>query len=439
MDIESLIAKLFLLLIFLFLSAFFSGSETAYFSLSKILLLQLEERESRKARRVVKLMRNPRRLLITILTGNTIVNVALATIAALLTSDISHAFGISEQLALLLDVVIITFIILIIGEVTPKIIAVKNAISFSQQVSLPLYSFSIILSPVSYILTKFTEGVAKSLGVDEEALSFSEEELKSLLEEGKKEGTIEEEETEMIHSIFEFAKTSVREIMIPRIDMVCIEKNSSLENLMKLIKTKGHTRIPLYDDLVDNILGIIHAKDLLSYINLNKQCLDSENTDLTHLARPVHFVPESKMIDELLKEFQRVKTHMAIVVDEYGGTAGLITLEDVIEEIVGEIQDEYDKETPLVQQVDDNTFLVDPKINIHELEEEINQDIPAEAGYETLGGLIFSLTGYVPHEKELIAYGKFDIIIEKIDKNRILQVRLIIQDRKDTDSNLHKE
>jgi len=429
LEIEQIIVKILLLFIFLFLSAFFSGSETAFFSLSKILLLQLEESDSRKANRVVQLMRNSKQLLITILTGNTIVNVALATIAALLTADLCRIFNFSEGIALLLEVIVITFIILIIGEVSPKIIAVKNAVSFSQRVSLPLAIISVVLFPVTFILTKFTEGVAKSLGVKEEALSFSEEELKTLLEVGEKEGTIEKEETEMIHSIFEFAKTSVREIMIPRIDMVCVEKNSTFDKLMEIVKAKGHTRIPLYEDRVDNILGIIHAKDLLNYINLKKQSQDSGGIDLVKLARPVHFVPESKMIDELLKEFQQVKTHMAIVVDEYGGTAGLITLEDVIEEIVGEIQDEYDKEAPLVRQIDEKTFLVNAKINIHELEERLRHNIPADGAYETLGGLIFNLTGYVPREKELISYGKFDFIIEKIEKNRILQVRLVITDR----------
>lgn len=434
MDIEQFIIKLILLFIFLFLSAFFSGSETAFFSLSKILLLHLEESDSRKAKRVVQLMKKPRRLLITILTGNTIVNVSLATIAALLTADMCRVFHFSEALALFLEVVAITIIILIIGEVTPKIIAVKNAISFSQQASLALSTISIILHPITYILTKFTESVAKRLGVKEEALSFSEEELKTLLEVGKKEGTIEKEETEMIHSIFEFARTSVREIMIPRIDMVCVEKKSSLDKLMQVIKIKGHTRIPLYEERVDNILGIIHAKDLLNYINLKQQTLDSEGIDLVKLARPVHFVPESKMIDELLKEFQQVKMHMAIVVDEYGGTAGLITLEDVIEEIVGEIQDEYDKEVPLVRQIDDRTFMVNAKINIHELEEMLHHNIPADGGYETLAGLIFNVTGYVPREKELISYGKFDFIIEKIEKNRIIKVRLVITDRSEVNT-----
>ncbi|MBN1348541.1 HlyC/CorC family transporter [candidate division KSB1 bacterium] len=433
MEIEQLIVKIIVLLIFLMLSAFFSGSETAYFSLSKILLLQLEERESKNANRVAKLMKNPRQLLITILTGNTIVNVALATFAALFAAEIGNSFQIGEELIVFLEVLVITFVILIVGEVTPKVIAVKNAMSFSQKVSLPLYIFSFILSPISFILTKFTEIVARALGVNEEALSFSEEELRSLIEARKIEGSIEEEESEMIHSIFEFTKTSVKEIMVPRIDMVCVEKNSSLEKLMAIIKERGHTRIPLYEDRVDNILGIVHAKDLLNYINLQKRNFESEGIDLVGLARPVHFIPESKMIDELLKEFQHAKTHMAIVVDEYGGTAGLITLEDVIEEIVGEIQDEYDKESPLVRQIDEKTYIVNAKINIHELEQILEQPIPADGGYETLAGLIFSLTGYVPREKELIAYGKFDFIVEKIEKNRILQVRVVITDRVEED------
>ena len=215
--------------------------------------------------------------------------------------------------------------------------------------------------------------------------------------------------------------------MIPRIDMVCVEKSISLSELIELIKTRGHTRIPLYDEKVDNILGIIHAKELLPFINGG-----SQKVDFVSLVRPALFVPESKLIDELLKDFQVEKQHMAIVVDEYGGTAGLITLEDVIEEIVGEIQDEYDIEKPLYKKIDDIHFLVDAKIDLDELNDELNMNLPVDKSYESLGGFIFNLIGSVPEKKQEIEYDRYKFIIEKIDRNRIVEV-LIIKTQKESE------
>ena len=202
--------------------------------------------------------------------------------------------------------------------------------------------------------------------------------------------------------------------------MVCAEKSISFNELVDIIKTEGHTRIPLYDEKVDNILGIIHAKELLPFIDGN-----SKKVDLASLARPALFVPESKPIDELLKDFQVEKQHMAIVVDEYGGTAGLITLEDVIEEIVGEIQDEYDTEKPLFKKIDDSHFLVDAKIDLDELNDELEMNLPVDQSYESLGGFIFSLIGSVPQKKQEIEFGIYKFIIERIERNRIREVLII--------------
>jgi putative hemolysin len=297
---------------------------------------------------------------------------------------------------------------------------VKNAEQFAQRVSLALTFATTLLFPITILLSQFAQFVSQKSGVKEEGLPLSEEELKVLLEVGEEKGALEEEEKEMIRSIFEFGKIQAREIMVPRIDMVCVEKNTSIEELVDIIKKKGHTRIPLYEEKVDNILGIVYAKDLLPHLQTKPV-----KVELTSLARPAYFVPESKLIDELLKEFQQEKIHMAIVVDEYGGTAGLITLENIIEEIVGEIQDEYDTEPLLYRKIDDNTLLVNAKIDMDELNKLLDVPLPTGENYESLGGFIFNLTGYVPEEKEVLKYNDYSFVIEKIERNRIIQVRII--------------
>lgn len=412
--------RIIIFLILIVCSAFFSGSEAAFFSLSKEMIDRLRESSSRTSVRIVKLLTRPRVLLVTILVGNTIVNVAAATVAALLTADLSSYLQFSENIAIIIEIIVVTLVLVIFGELTPKIFAVKNSYKFAGAVSIPLSVVSFMLYPLVLVLNKFPALLSGILATRVKKHLLSKEELKTLIEVSEEKGTLQEDEREMIHSIFEFSKTTAKEIMVPRIDMVCAEKNISLNDLIEVIKTEGHTRIPLYEEKVDNILGIIHAKELLPFINN-----DLQKIDLVSLARPALFVPESKPIDELLKDFQVEKQHMAIVVDEYGGTAGLITLEDVIEEIVGEIQDEYDTEKPLFKKIDDNCYLVDAKINLDVLNEELSLELPVDQSYESLGGFIFNLIGSVPQRKQEIEYGIYRFIIEKIDRNRIKEVLII--------------
>ena len=415
------VVSIFIFFLLLFLSAFFSGSESAYFSLTNLILSRMREDKSPAAKRVIELMKEPRRLLITILTGNTIVNIGAATIAALFMARLSRILGLTEKMSLLIliQVITVTLIILILSEISPKLIAVKNAQRFSFKVSLPLKYIAFILSPVTFVLIKFADFLSSHLGIEKGRFFYSEEEIKALIEMGEEKGALQEEEKQMINSIFEFGETTVKEVMVPRIDMVCVEKETSIEKLVDIINEKGHTRIPVYEETMDHIKGIIHAKDLLPFLKKKK-----EKINLLSLARPPYFVPESKKIDELLREFQRERIHMAIVVDEYGGTAGLITLEDIIEEIVGEIQDEYDFETPLYRIIDDKTILLDAKIDLHDLNELLEAPLPTEEGYDTLGGFLYNLAGYVPKEKEVIKYNNYDFVIEKTEGQRIVEVRL---------------
>ena len=410
-----------LFIFFIILSAFFSGSESAYFSLSSVDLQRLsdEKDKSRSVGRILHLMEKPRLLLMSILIGNTIVNVAAATVAALFTSNLIPAGHRSGGSAIFVEIVVVTLVILIFSEVSPKVFAVKQSFRFASKVSLPLLWVVKILTPISFVFDRMTRGISFVLGIHREAPFVDEEELKTLFEVGEEKGTLDRAEKEMIHSIFEFRETAVKEVMVPRMDMICVEKDTPIEDILNLVKEKGHSRIPVYDEKVDNVAGILFVKDLLPYMRQEKAV-----PDLLSLVRRAYFVPESKMIDDLLKEFQKERIHMAIVVDEYGGTAGLITLEDVIEEIVGEIRDEYDKETPLIKQVNENSWLIDGKIDIEDLNESLDLNIPTEEDYESLGGFIFSIIGRIPREKEEVRYLNHLLVVEKVQRQRIKKVRI---------------
>ncbi len=407
-------------LFLLILSGFFSASETAYFSLSARDLERMRSKKDYGSKQVITLLSQSKRLLITILVGNTVVNIGAASLAAILTIDICEKVGFDPNIGVIIDVIIVTFVILICTEIVPKIAAVKNAKKVARNFAFPLTIFFYLFSPIVSIFHAFTQWLSSILRVSKNKFLVSEEELLSLVDVVEEKGTLQQDEKEMIHSIFEFGETTVREIMIPRIDMVSTPVNSELNMLLGLINQHLHSRIPLYRDKVDNIIGIIYAKDLLPLINKKS----SEKVNLEKLARTAYFVPEQKKIDELLREFQKERIHMAIVVDEYGGTAGLVTLEDIIEEIVGEIQDEHDSELPLYQKISDLEYLVDGSMDLEELNEELDLNLPTEEGVETIGGFLFGLFGSVPKEKQSIAYENYKFTVEKVYRRRIKNVRI---------------
>jgi gliding motility-associated protein GldE len=412
---------LVIFLILLILSAFFSASETAYFSLSSTDLQRMKNKSDFNSKQVVQLLSHPKKLLITVVVGNTLVNIGAASLAAIITLDICDRLGLDPTLGVIIDVIIVTFVILICTEIIPKVAAVKNAIRVSRSFSLPLTIFYYIFLPLVSIFHTFTHWLTSIFRVSKSKLLLSEDELRSIVDMGEEKGTLQQDEKEMIHSIFEFSETIVREIMIPRIDMICISTASKLDSLLNLIKKNLHSRIPLYKDKVDNIVGIVYAKDLLPFVNRKSE----SDFVLEKLARPAYFVPEQKKIDELLREFQTERIHMAIVVDEYGGTAGLVTLEDIIEEIVGEIQDEHDSEQPLYQKVGENEYLVDGGMDLEELNEELDLRLPTEEGVETIAGFLFGLFGSVPKEKQSVSYQEYKFIVEKVFRRRIKKIRII--------------
>jgi len=415
-----IVVYVILFLILLTLSAFFSGSETAYFSLTHAQLHHFRESADKAERQVASLMVFPRQLLITIVIGNTMVNITIASLAAVLTLKLNVLLQFDQGLIVLLDVIVVTFVLLVLSEILPKVVAVRSSENFSRKTVYILTFIYYLFYPVSIALAKFTQFLQTHTGLSEKRILLTEDELKTLAEVGEEQGTLHKDEKEMIHSIFEFGETTVKEAMVPRTDMIVVDTSTTLNKLMQLVKTKLHSRIPVFKGEIDNIIGILYVKDLLPYLSKTKK----EPIDLQKLARPAYFVPEQKKIDELLREFQEEHIHMALVVDEYGGISGLITLEDIIEEIVGEIQDEYDKESPLFKKLDENTFIIDGRMSLEELNDELDLLLPTVEGVETISGFILNLLGSLPKEKEEVTYQRYKFTVEKINRNRILKVRL---------------
>jgi putative hemolysin len=315
---------------------------------------------------------------------------------------------------------VVTFVILILSEILPKVVAVRNAEAFSKKVSLLLSLFYYTILPVSFLLSHLTRFIQEHSGFAKDKMLLTEDELRTLAEVGEEQGALQKDEREMIHSIFEFGETTVKEVMVPRPDMIVVNTETTLIQLMELMKIKLHSRIPVYKGRIENIVGILYVKDLLHLLSRQKH----EPINLEKLVRPAYFVPEQKKIDDLLKEFQKQHIHLAIVVDEYGGVSGLVTLEDIIEEIVGEIQDEYDKESPLFQKISDDTYIVDGRITLEEMNQELDLNLPTEEGFETISGFILNMLGAVPKEKEKLSYQHTDFTVEKIYRNRILKVKV---------------
>ncbi|MBU0518484.1 hemolysin family protein [bacterium] len=407
----------------LVLSAFFSSTETAFFSLTQSILSELKEARDPRSRRVVRLLERPKELLITILSGNALVNAAIAVMATFLAIEICEMTGFSVAAGLTISVLLVTGLILILGEITPKIIAIKYAVTWALWSSLPLDLFRRLLWPLSAFLTLLSAGLSRALRVDRARLNISEDEIKTLVEVSEERGALEEDERAMIQGIFEISEMMVKEIMVPRVDIVSLPVTATAQDVITLVKERGHSRIPIYHESLDKIAGLIHVKDLLPYMENGDWKID-----LSQIIREANFVPEGKKIDDLLRQFQGEKSHMAIVVDEYGGTAGLVTLEDVLEEIVGEIQDEYDREVPLCQKISEDVLVVDARIDIDELNEHLGGNaLPDSDDYETLGGFIFSQMGDLPQAKGTIDYGNLHFIVEEVSGNRISQIRIEVR------------
>lgn len=413
-----LIIETICLLGFLILSAFFSGSETALFSLNKLQLKKMQKEVSGwRVNSIIKLLDDPQKTLITILTGNMFVNIAASSLATYLAIKLFGNVGIGIAGGIMI------FTILVFGEIVPKSLAISNAETIAKKIARPVEIISSVLFPLILFFKIIINAlyyffVKKKV---KEKKEITEEDLITLINVGKDEGVIEEEEKKMIRNIFAFGDTMVKEVMVPRVDMACISTNTKLGSILNLIKKIGHSRIPVYNETIDNIVGILYTKDLL--VVYEQWYKSKERFDLKKIIRRAYFVPENKKIDDLLDIFQKDKIQIAIAIDEYGGTAGLVTMEDVVEEIVGEIIDEYDKETKLYEIIDNNTVIADGIISIDKINELLNIEIP-ENDFETLGGFIYDLMGRVPNKNETIEYKNIQITIEEVVKNRIIRVMI---------------
>lgn len=393
--------------VFLFFSALFSGSETSLVSLDSIKLKRIHKR-SQNIDYLTKLLSNPSRFITTILIGNTLVNTLLST---LLTSVLIRAFG---GVGLAISIFLSTFLLLVFGEVTPKILAIKKAEDFAYNIARPLDIFAKLVFPLRYIFDKVANAFIKAIGIklDKES-GLSQEELKAVIELSHKHGVVKENEKEMIRSVLELTQTHVKEIMTPRPDIKALSVDRSQNEAMELLKHVQYSKIPVYKDNIDNIVGILYSKDLFF----------SPDKDFKTLVKPAMFVPETKKIDELLKDFQSQKTKIAIAVDEYGNTYGLVTLEDILEEIVGEIYDEFDTKEKLVEKMDEKTFRIKGNTPIYLVNAELNVEIP-EGNYDTIAGYVLFLFKKIPQEGESVIKRNKLFRVEKLVGKRIKSIIL---------------
>jgi len=405
---------LFILGVLLLLSAFFSASETAIFSANKVKIRHLVEEGNKKAALTRRLMEQPGKIISTILIGNNVVNIGATALATSVAISLLGATGAGIATG------IMSVLILLFGEITPKTLVSLHPEDFAMRVSGILNGLGKLLSPIIYIFNAFTNYLIRLInGPDKENHLITEEELRMLVNVGEEEGFIDEDEREMIDSIFEFDDTLVREVMIPRIDIVAVSVTEPLDNVVRLIMKAGHSRIPVFDETVDNIIGLVYAKDLLQvYVEPRP-----EGSSLRELMRPAYYVPESKKVRDLFAELRREKVHMAIVLDEYGGTAGLVTIEDVIEEIVGDIQDEYDQEEKEIEGQSDGSYVVDARTPINEINELLGLTLP-EDEFETINGWVFHNLGTLPEQGQELDIGELHVKIEKVSGQRIEKLHL---------------
>ncbi len=414
--------ELLILFVLILLSALFSLSETAITAVSRIKIRHYVEQKIRGARALSRLREYPSRLLGTVLISNNVVNVAISSLVTSMIISHMERLGLGNLgYAVGIAIGVATFLLLVFGEITPKTIALKNAERLAL-ITAPYIDFlSVVLQPLIYVLTAISLPFIRLFGakIPQKGPFLSREEIRILLAVSEKEGGLEEEEREMISSIFEFGSTVVREVITPRPDMVAVDVKEPVEKLVKLMQDTGHSRIPVFDATLDNMLGVVHAKELLSLFG---SC--GPDVTIRDYIRPLLFVPESKKVSDLLHQMQAARSHIAVIVDEYGTTVGLVTLEDLIEEIVGEIHDEFEKEEKAFIQTDANAWDVDARLSVSDVNKQLEVGIP-EGEYDTVSGFVFSLLGKVPVVGDIVKYDDLSISVERIHRRRITRVKIV--------------
>jgi len=412
----SAVAGIIAILILLCASALISGSEVAYFSLTPADKNKIKNSGDRSSGRILQLLSRPEKLLATILIANNFLNVGIVIISTFVTANIID-FREEPVFAFIFQVVIVTFLILLFGEIIPKLFANQHAVRFARWMSYPLMIMEGLIAPLSILLIKSTSFARKRLRIKGDNISM--DELSDALD--LTSGVVAEEKN-ILKSIVKFSNIDVSDIMKPRMDVVAVETGTSLNEVITIINNSGYSRIPVYKDNLDNVVGILYVKDLLSHIN------KSNDFDWLPLIRPSYFVPGTKKINALLQEFREKKIHLAIVVDEYGGTDGIVTLEDVLEEIVGEITDESDDIEPLYVKLDENNYVFDAKVllidfyKVLNIQDDIFENVRGDA--DTLAGLILELRGEIPAVNEKLKTDDFLFTIVSADRRRIKKVKV---------------
>lgn len=417
---DSVGIRLVLVILLLGLSGFFSSAETALTTVSKMRIRTLAEAGDKKAITLMKVIENPGKMLSMILVGNNIVNLSASSMMTTLTMELfgSKAVGVATG--------VLTLLILVFGEITPKTMATLNAERLSLAYAGIVYWLMRLLTPVIFLVNKLSTAVMFLLRVDpnKKPDAITEDELRTIVEVSHEEGVIESEEKKMINNVFDFGDAVARDVMVPRIDMVMVDVNATYKELIELFRKERFTRIPVYENSTDNVIGIINVKDFLLYDNAQK-------FSLRDLLRQPLYTYEYKKTAELMVEMRKTSNNIIIVLDEYGATAGLITLEDMLEEIVGDIRDEYDEdEEDEVKEIAPNEYLVSGSAKLDDLNDRLDLELESE-DYDSIGGLVIGLLEHLPEEGEAVDCGNIRLVVEHIEKNRIDKIRLFIQQESD--------
>ena len=413
-SVDVLLSFIAILLLLIF-SAFISGAEVAYFSLTPAELESLENND------VQNLLKKPNELLATILIANNFINVGIVVISAYL-SSIAITFPTDSSLEFVFQVVVITFLLVLFGEITPKVYANNNAVNFSLRMKKPLLFLKKLFYPLSYVLVTTTDFIDKKLAIKQTEISI--EEMSKALD--ITEHSSKEEERRILRSIVEFGNTDVKEIMKSRVDVLAIDKTTNFSEVLKIIIRSGYSRIPVFEKQFDNVLGILYIKDLIPHLNKD------DEFDWVKLCRTPYFIPETKMINDLLKEFQLKKNHIAIVVDEYGGTSGIVTLEDVLEEIVGEINDEFDVDDNIYSKLDERNYIFEGKISLNDFLKAVKgkidyfDDIKGES--DSLAGLVLEVEGRIPKMGSVCRIPPYTMTIESVDLRKVKRIKVTIDE-----------
>ena len=403
MDGSDLI-RLAILLVALLFSAFFSGSEAAFLSLQRGSLAQLQRRGGKRSERIARMAGHPEKLLPTVLTGNNLANTA----AAALGTAVATSF-LSPNNAIIVSTVVVTVLLLIFSETIPKTIAAKNSVRFALTTVGPLRVAESILFPVVWILERLTRAIGRLFGVSGAAM-VAEEEIRALIESGRQTGELERSEAELVEKVFRFGDRQLREVMTPRTDVVWLEKGTILREFLKTYQDHSHTRFPVYEGQLDNVLGTVSVKDVVRAIASEELAPED---DVTLLQRSAYFVPETKLVGQLFGELQGSGYQMVVVVDEFGGVAGLVTLKRMVEEIVGRVAEEGGEDEQEFQAIDAHTYQVEGGMRVDEANEHLGLDIP-EGEYETVAGFLLMKFGHIPQVGELVHHHGFSLEVTEM-------------------------